>query len=49
LCDPVLDEGSFVSWDSTPLAIAADDAYARDLAAASTGDGSLWWPVSSTS
>ena len=32
LRDAVLDPGSFVSWDTTPLAVAAGGEYARELA-----------------
>jgi acetyl-CoA carboxylase beta subunit len=39
LRDAVLDDGSFVSWDAPPLAVAADEAYRRDLDAASTATG----------
>jgi acyl-CoA carboxylase subunit beta len=39
LRDAVLDAGSFTSWDTTPLGMPADDAYARDLAAARTATG----------
>jgi acetyl-CoA carboxylase carboxyl transferase subunit beta len=35
----VLDEGSFVSWDSEPLAIPINDAYARELADAREASG----------
>jgi acyl-CoA carboxylase subunit beta len=34
LRDAVLDPGSFVSWDSAPLEVAADAQYARELAEA---------------
>ncbi|GAB5901144.1 MULTISPECIES: acetyl-coenzyme A carboxylase carboxyl transferase subunits beta/alpha [Mycolicibacterium] len=39
LRDAVLDEGSFVSWDAPPLAVATSDAYQRELddAQAKTG------------
>ncbi|MBN3455304.1 carboxyl transferase domain-containing protein [Mycolicibacterium sp.] len=39
LRDAVLDEGSFVSWDAPPLAVATSDAYQRELddAQAETG------------
>ena len=39
LRDAVLDEGSFVSWDSPPLDVAADDGYRRDLADARAATG----------
>lgn len=39
LRDAVLDEGSFVSWDSPPLDVAADEAYHRDLADARAATG----------
>ncbi|WP_264992235.1 acetyl-CoA carboxylase carboxyltransferase subunit alpha/beta, partial [Mycobacterium montefiorense] len=39
LQDAVLDEGSFVSWDSEPLAIPISDAYARELADARAATG----------
>src|ERR1700712_5808113 len=39
LRDAVLDEGSFVSWDSPPLDVAADDEYRRDLADARAATG----------
>jgi acetyl-CoA carboxylase carboxyl transferase beta subunit len=39
LRDAVLDAGSFVSWDTAPLDVAADDAYARDLAEARAATG----------
>jgi acyl-CoA carboxylase subunit beta len=39
LRDVLLDKGSFISWDTTPLQGAADDAYRRDLAAASAKTG----------
>ena len=35
----VLDAGSFVSWDTAPLDVAADDDYARDLAQARASTG----------
>jgi acetyl-CoA carboxylase carboxyl transferase beta subunit len=34
LRDAVLDEGSFVSWDSEPLAVPVSESYARELAEA---------------
>lgn len=39
LRDAVLDEGSFTSWDSTPLAVPADESYARELATARAATG----------
>ena len=39
LRDAVLDDGSFRSWDTTPLAVAASDGYRRELAAASARTG----------
>jgi acyl-CoA carboxylase subunit beta len=39
LRDALLDDGSFISWDTAPLAVAADEAYRRDLDAASTATG----------
>jgi acyl-CoA carboxylase subunit beta len=39
LRDAVLDEGSFVSWDSEPLVVAAGDSYAQELADARTATG----------
>ena len=39
LRDAVLDDGSFVSWDSSPPDVAADDGYARDLADARAATG----------
>ncbi|MDT5118907.1 MAG: acyl-CoA carboxylase subunit beta, partial [Mycobacterium sp.] len=39
LQDAVLDEGSFVSWDSEPLAIPISEAYARELADARAATG----------
>ncbi|GLP73830.1 acetyl-CoA carboxylase carboxyltransferase subunit beta [Mycobacterium antarcticum] len=39
LRDAVLDEGSFVSWDVTPLDVDADARYRRELAAARTATG----------
>ncbi|CDO90701.1 accD3 [Mycobacterium triplex] len=39
LQDAVLDEGSFVSWDSAPLQIPISDAYARELADARAATG----------
>jgi acetyl-CoA carboxylase carboxyl transferase beta subunit len=39
LRDAVLDDGSFVSWDSPPLQPATTDSYARELAAARTASG----------
>jgi acetyl-CoA carboxylase carboxyl transferase beta subunit len=39
LRDAVLDAGSWSSWDTPPLAVAADDAYRRELAAAAARTG----------
>ncbi|WP_193044173.1 acetyl-coenzyme A carboxylase carboxyl transferase subunits beta/alpha [Mycolicibacterium baixiangningiae] len=39
LRDAVLDEGSFLSWDDAPLAVATTDSYRADLAAASEKTG----------
>lgn len=39
LRDAVLDEGSFVSWDREPLAVAVTDSYARELAGARSATG----------
>ncbi|HYB39257.1 MAG TPA: carboxyl transferase domain-containing protein [Mycobacterium sp.] len=39
LRDAVLDEGSFVSWDTEPLAVPTTDSYARELAAARAATG----------
>lgn len=39
LLDAVLDEGSFVSWDSAPMAVPVSDSYARELAAARAATG----------
>ena len=39
LRDAVLDEGSFVSWDTAPLAVPTTAAYARELAAARAASG----------
>jgi acyl-CoA carboxylase subunit beta len=39
LRDAVLDEGSFASWDRTPLEVDADDGYRRELAAAAAATG----------
>jgi acyl-CoA carboxylase subunit beta len=39
LRDAVLDEGSFVSWDVTPLDVGADPEYRRELAAAREATG----------
>jgi len=38
LRDAVLDPGSFVSWDTEPLAVAPTDSYAQELAAARSVD-----------
>lgn len=39
LRDAVLDEGSFRSWDTTPLDVGADESYRRELADASAKTG----------
>ncbi|WP_204080735.1 acetyl-coenzyme A carboxylase carboxyl transferase subunits beta/alpha [Mycobacterium riyadhense] len=39
LRDAVLDQGSFVSWDSAPLSVPTTRGYARDLAAARASTG----------
>lgn len=39
LRDAVLDEGSFISWDSKPLHVPITDAYARELADARAATG----------
>lgn len=39
LRDAVLDAGSFVSWDSKPVAVPTTDAYARQLAAGRAATG----------
>ncbi|MFZ1164291.1 carboxyl transferase domain-containing protein [Mycobacterium sp.] len=39
LRDAVLDEGSFVSWDTEPLAIPTSQSYARELAEARAASG----------
>ncbi|WP_066915529.1 acetyl-coenzyme A carboxylase carboxyl transferase subunits beta/alpha [Mycobacterium interjectum] len=39
LLDAVLDEGSFVSWDSDPMAVPVSDSYARELAEARAATG----------
>jgi acetyl-CoA carboxylase carboxyl transferase beta subunit len=39
LQDAVLDEGSFVSWDSAPLAVPMIESYARELADAQRATG----------
>ncbi|HYB82170.1 MAG TPA: acetyl-CoA carboxylase carboxyltransferase subunit beta, partial [Mycobacterium sp.] len=39
LRDAVLDEGSFISWDSEPLAVPVTDSYAAELAAARAATG----------
>ena len=39
LREAVLDEGSFLSWDTEPLAIPMSDSYARELAEAHTRSG----------
>ena len=38
LGDAVLDAGSFSSWDTPPLTVAAGEAYRRELAAASAAN-----------
>ena len=39
LRDAVLDEGSFISWDNTPLAVPTNASYARELADARAATG----------
>ncbi len=39
LLDAVLDRGSFVSWDSDPMAVPVSESYARDLADARAATG----------
>jgi acetyl-CoA carboxylase carboxyl transferase beta subunit len=39
LRDAVLDEGSFISWDSEPLALPVSESYARELAKARAASG----------
>ncbi len=39
LLDAVLDAGSFVSWDSDPMAVPVSDSYARELADARAATG----------
>ncbi len=39
LRDAVLDDGSFISWDTTPLAVPTDESYARELADARAATG----------
>jgi acetyl-CoA carboxylase carboxyl transferase subunit beta len=39
LRDAVLDEGTFVSWDTTPLAVPTNASYARELADARAASG----------
>ncbi|MET0454413.1 MAG: carboxyl transferase domain-containing protein, partial [Mycobacterium sp.] len=39
LRDAVLDQGSFLSWDSTPIDVGADDQYRRELADAKASTG----------
>ncbi|MGO9155006.1 carboxyl transferase domain-containing protein [Mycobacterium sp.] len=39
LRDAVLDEGSFVSWDTDPLAVPMSESYARELAEAQRATG----------
>jgi acetyl-CoA carboxylase carboxyl transferase beta subunit len=39
LRDAVLDEGSFISWDTAPLPVPTTESYARELAAARAASG----------
>ena len=39
LRDAVLDEGTFISWDTTPLAVPTNASYARELADARAASG----------
>lgn len=39
LCDAVLDDGSFRSWDGPPLDVSPGDTYRRELAAAASATG----------
>ena len=39
LRDAVLDEGSFVSWDTTPVAVSTNESYTRELAEAHAASG----------
>jgi acyl-CoA carboxylase subunit beta len=39
LRDAVLDEGTFVSWDTAPLVVATNESYARELADARAATG----------
>jgi acyl-CoA carboxylase subunit beta len=39
LRDAVLDEGSFVSWDTTPIAVSTSESYTRELAEAHAASG----------
>jgi acyl-CoA carboxylase subunit beta len=39
LRDAVLDEGTFISWDTTPLPVSANASYARELADARAASG----------
>jgi acetyl-CoA carboxylase carboxyl transferase subunit beta len=39
LRDAVLDEGSFVSWDTTPVAVSTSDSYTRELTEAHAASG----------
>ena len=39
LRDAVLDEGTFVSWDTAPLAVPTNESYARELADARAASG----------
>jgi acetyl-CoA carboxylase carboxyl transferase beta subunit len=39
LRDAVLDEGSFISWDTAPLVVPTNESYARELAEARTATG----------
>ncbi|MGA8123590.1 MAG: carboxyl transferase domain-containing protein, partial [Mycobacterium sp.] len=39
LRDAVLDDGSFLSWDASPVAVPTDEPYARALADARAASG----------
>ncbi len=39
LRDAVLDDGSFVSWDTTPIAVSTSETYTRELAEAHAASG----------
>ncbi|KMV23889.1 acetyl-CoA carboxyl transferase [Mycobacterium heckeshornense] len=39
LCEAVLDDGSFLSWDTTPQPVPTSPSYARELAAARAATG----------